>query len=123
VWPEGLTVYPDWGLQTPLGDFEPDLMVAPDDLPDASYVAAVPLLVVEVASPTTRDLDWDRKRRAYAEAGVQWYWILERDALTVLASTSGQFVEQQRVAAGERAETVGPLAVQVDPGALGDPQR
>lgn len=116
--PEGLTVYPDWGLQTPIGDFEPDLMVAPDDQPDESYVAGAPLLVVEIASPTTRDLDWNRKRRAYAQAGVAWYWILERNALTILMNTAGEFVEQQRIPAGDRAETVGPIAVQLDPGAF-----
>ena len=116
--PAGLTVYPDWGLQTPLGDFEPDLMVAPDELPDESYVAVAPLLVVEVASPTTRDLDWDRKLRAYAQAGVAWYWIVEREALTVFTNSDGQFVETQRIPAGEEAETAGPFAVLLDPGTL-----
>lgn len=96
-------------------------MVAPDDLPDESYVTGVPLLVVEVASPTTRDLDWDRKRRAYAQAGVAWYWILDRDALTVFANAEGDLVERQRIPAGEAAETVGPFATQLDPGALGTP--
>lgn len=119
--PAGLTVYPDWGLHTPAGDFEPDLMVAPDDLPDESYVAVVPLLVVEIASPTTRDLDWDRKLRAYAQAGVAWYWIVERHALTIFASTAGQFVERQRIAAGEEAQSTGPFAVRLDPAALAGP--
>ena len=44
VLPRGMRVYPDWGLHTPLGDFEPDLMVAPDELPDESYAAVPPLL-------------------------------------------------------------------------------
>lgn len=77
-----------------------------------------PLLVVEVASPTTRDLDWDRKLRAYAQAGVAWYWIVERHALTIFAGAAAEFVERQRIAAGEEAETVGPFAVRLDPGAL-----
>jgi Uma2 family endonuclease len=118
VCPEGLTVYPDWGFQTPSGDFEPDLIIAPDDLPDESYVAVAPLLIVEIASPTTRDLDWDRKLRAYAEAGVAWYWIVEREALTVFANRDGSFVETQRIRAGEEVETVGPFRLPLDPGAL-----
>jgi Uma2 family endonuclease len=119
--PPGFTVYPDWGLRTPSGDFEPDLMVAPLDLPDDSYTRAAPLLVVEIASPTTRDLDWDRKRRAYGEAGVEWYWILERDGLTIFSNRQGELVEVQRVTAGEEATTSGPVALRLDPGALGGP--
>ena len=114
--PPGLTVYPDWGLHTPSGDFEPDLMVAPDDLPDESYTAVAPLLVVEIASPTTRDLDWDRKLHAYAEAGVEWYWILDRQALTIFTNHEGGFVETQRIAAGHAAQTVGPITLSIDPG-------
>jgi Uma2 family endonuclease len=116
--PPGLTTYPDWGLHTPRGDFEPDLMVAPVGLPDESYASVAPVLVVEIASPTTRDLDWDRKLVAYAEAGVAWYWIVERDGLTVFANTDGRFVEVQRVPAGEAAETDGPFAVLIDRKAL-----
>lgn len=118
VCPPGLTVYPDWGLHTPLGDFEPDLMVAPDDLPDESYTAVAPLLVVEIASPTTRDLDWDRKLHAYARAGVGWYWILERQALTIFANHDGRFVETQRIPAGDEVETIGPVNLRLDPGSF-----
>lgn len=119
VLPPGMRVYPDWGLHTPLGDFEPDLMVAPDDLPDESYVAVPPLLVVEVALPTTRDLDWEKKLRAYAQAGVTWYWIVERDAVTVFENEDSRFVERQRLAAGTTAELAGPISVRLDPAALG----
>jgi Uma2 family endonuclease len=116
--PDGLTVYPDWGFHTAVGDFEPDLMIAPDDLPDESYVAVAPLLIVEVASPTTRDLDWDRKLRAYAQAGVAWYWIVERDSLTVFANRDGRFEEIQRLDSGEAVDVVGPFTVRLDPGTL-----
>lgn len=116
--PEGFTVYPEWGFQTPAGDFEPDLMVAPDDLPDGSYAAVAPLLIVEIASPTTRDFDWDRKRRAYAAAGVAWYWIVERELIAVFSNEDGEFVEVQRISAGSPAETAGPVRLAVDPGVL-----
>lgn len=116
--PAGLVVYPDWGLHTPLGDFEPDLMVAAEDLPDDSYVAVTPVLVVEVASPTTRDLDWDRKLAAYAQAGVAWYWIVERTTLTVFENVDGKFVQRQQIHAGDPGDTVGPFALAVDPATL-----
>jgi Uma2 family endonuclease len=119
--PPGLTVYPDWGLHTPLGDFEPDLMVAPDDLPDESYTTVTPLLIVEIASPTTRDLDWDRKLQAYAEAGVAWYWILERQALTIFANLDGHFGQTQRIEAGQPEETSGPITIRLDPGSYLSP--
>jgi hypothetical protein len=73
---------------------------------------------VEIASPTTRDLDWDRKLGAYAEADVAWDWIVERDGLTVFASRDGRFIEAQRAPAGEVADIVGPFPVRVDPGDL-----
>jgi hypothetical protein len=59
ILPRGMRVYPDWGLHTPLGDFEPDLMVAPDDLPDESYAAVPPLLVV-TGAPTAPRPGWPR---------------------------------------------------------------
>ena len=120
VAPPGLRAYPEWGLRTVVGDFEPDVMVAPDDLPDESYAAVPPLLVVEVGSPTTRDLDWERKLRAYASAGVGWYWIVEREAVTVFENVGGSFVERQRIAAGAPAVTIGPLALTLDPATLTD---
>lgn len=116
--PVGMRVYPDWALHTALGDFEPDLMVAPDDLPDESYVAVPPLLVVEVSSPTTRDLDWDRKLRAYGEAAVEWYWIVDREALTIFENAAGRFVEIQRIPVGQLVETAGPVSLHLDPGRL-----
>jgi len=119
--PPGLRAYQEWGLRTRLGDFEPDVMLAAVDQPDdANYTTVAPLLVVEVGSPTTRDLDWDRKMRAYAEAGVTWYWIVDRDAVTVFENVDSALVERQRIAAGTAAETLGPVAVPLDPATLTD---
>jgi Uma2 family endonuclease len=36
-----------------------------------------PLLVVEIASPSTRRRDATRKRRAYLDLGIPTYWIVE----------------------------------------------
>jgi len=53
------------------------------------------LLIVEIASPTTRDLDGTASSGAYAQAHVGWYWIIERDTITVFENEDGQFVERR----------------------------
>jgi Uma2 family endonuclease len=76
----------DWGVagHQPLG---PDLAVlanVPEDLPrqlgtlQVRETGARPLLVLEVTSPTTRDLDLDEKVVEYDLAGVPFYAIVDR---------------------------------------------
>ncbi len=43
----------------------------------------VPLLVVEILSPATREHDRGRKARRYAALGVPHYWIVDPDARRV----------------------------------------
>lgn len=66
-------------------EVEPDLFVRPvrsgtehdwDDAP-------VPLLVVEIISPTTRRRDLMHKRDLYLHAGVDTYWAIDPEARTV----------------------------------------
>ncbi len=42
--------------------------------------APVPILAVEILSPTTAARDRGAKRRLYLEAGVEEYWIVDLDA-------------------------------------------
>jgi Uma2 family endonuclease len=76
----------DWGVAAiqPLG---PDLAVlenVPEDLPSQMGTlhvresAARPLLVLEVTSPTTREVDLDEKVVEYDLAGVPFYAIVDR---------------------------------------------
>jgi Uma2 family endonuclease len=46
-------------------------------------VIGVPDLVVEVVSPGGFARDAVRKLRAYQEAGVPWYWLIEGDTLLI----------------------------------------
>ena len=62
---------------------EPDLFLLPSvpglrlqDWADAP----IPLLVVEVLSPSTAARDRGQKRRLYLESGVEEYWIVDLDA-------------------------------------------
>lgn len=49
----------------------------------------VPLLVAEVLSPSTKRMDRFPKRRAYMDAGVPLYWIVDGDGRWVEVWTPG----------------------------------
>lgn len=56
---------------------EPDLAVFAALLPDTHPVAHLPVLVVEVLSPSTRSYDRLTKRMLYADAGVPEFWLVD----------------------------------------------
>lgn len=65
---------------------EPDLVLLRTDpvTPFRQWAEApVPLLAVEVLSPSTAARDRGIKRRLYLEAGVEEYWIVDVDARVV----------------------------------------
>ncbi len=112
----------DWvaGPQTLL---QPDILVA-----RRADVAATgdkrlertPLIVVEVASRSTRMVDRGTKRLAFQAAGVPVYWIVDPDvpSLTVLRLVDGTYVEEITVSGDEAYTTTDPLAVTVVPNLL-----
>jgi Uma2 family endonuclease len=87
---------------------EPDLVVfRSGNVPDwgAKNFAGVPDLVVEVLSPGTRSRDRRVKLRAYEDAGVPEYWLVDPDLRSILVhgrGAGGGFVEQCRGGMGER---------------------
>ena len=119
--PPGFTTYPEGGWHVAdQTDVEPDLMVAPTAAAGDDVLRAPPLLVVEIESPSTRDVDRGYKKDLYGSAGAGWYWIvdLEHDSVTVFRNDGGSLVEVQRIEA-EAATTIGPIRVVVDPATLG----
>jgi Uma2 family endonuclease len=95
---------------------EPDVSVKPrqgyrDD-------TVLPLLVVEVLSPSTWRIDVRRKRQVYAETGVPSYWIVDplAPALTVLELEDGDYVERAVVGPGEELTVERPFPVRLAPG-------
>ena len=52
--------------------------------PDDGYFEGVPDLVVEILSPRTRHRDRTVKYKAYQDAGVPEYWLIDPDAQTVV---------------------------------------
>ena len=79
-----------------------------------------PLLIVEVASPSTRAEDWGRKRRLYALGGAAWYWIVDPDAgeIAVMANDGDQFSIIDRLGEGSTKRLDEPFPVTVDLAAL-----
>ena len=65
---------------------QPDLFVIridPAHPPEAWTEVGIPVLAVEILSPTTAPRDRGAKRRIYQAAGVGEYWIVDPDARLV----------------------------------------
>ena len=58
--------------------FEPDIMVF-----CYNTNKDIPLIVVEVLSKSTRDLDLGKKMKKYAEIGIKEYWIVTWELFTL----------------------------------------
>jgi len=106
-----------WGWHLgPELDFEPDIMVTDRSSPDDDVLRhPPPLLVVEISSPSTRDIDFGKKRRTYAAGGASWYWIADliRGATVVSKNVDGSFVDVQSITT--RTLASGPFPVLIDP--------
>jgi len=115
--PETHEVLTGWGWHIgPELDFEPDIMVVDRSSPDDDILRnPPPPLVVEISSPSTRDVDLGVKRATYAAGGAGWYWIIDLQRLEtlVLENVDGTFVEVQRITAPD--VTLGPFPVLIDP--------
>lgn len=98
----------------------PDLVVAPRAEARGKRLYVPPLLVVEVASPSTRRYDRVIKLAAYDRGGVGAYWIVDADDPSVLVfeRDGGRLVERARVVGDEAYAAEVPFPVTVVPSAL-----
>jgi Uma2 family endonuclease len=96
---------------------EPDLIVVGPGPGDQQTIDEVPRLVVEVASPSTRAIDRDLKRRAYEERGVPSYWLIDptEPSVTVLELERGRYTERARVVGATSYDARLPFAVTITP--------
>jgi len=74
----------------------PDITVVRRSDAGARRLAGIPVLVVEVQSPSTRAVDLTLKRQALQDAGVPSYWLVDPDApaIRVLELVQGVYVER-----------------------------
>ena len=78
---------------------------------DDIAIQGPPDLVVEVVSPSTAARDRSQKLRAYYQAGVPWYWLIESDPLLITEyrhTADGYLVSQTAPAADEFAPPLFP---------------
>lgn len=89
----GVVLGADGGVELPAGSIVgPDVTVIlsarvpPSAAQRAGFPVVVPHLVVEVITPGSRERDTGVKRKLYAQAGVDEYWLVDQDgqAITVL---------------------------------------
>jgi Uma2 family endonuclease len=86
---------------------QPDIFVIrsdPDDRPQKWEDVGVPLLAIEVLSPSTAARDRGTKRRIYLDAGVEEYWIVDVDGQVVERWTSGN--DRPEIVGGELTWTL-----------------
>jgi len=99
---------------------QPDLVVLDRDQLRGAKVAGLPLLAVEVLSPSTRATDLTLKRHVFEQAGVASYWLLDPDvpSLTALELVDGAYVEAAVVTGDEVYAATLPFPVRVVPAEL-----
>ena len=85
----GLLYFPRSVLQLPDSQVEPDLSVRPPLNVDSWQNAPLPILVIEVLSPSKRRMDRIRKRAFYLEQRVPEYWMVDPELRTITVVRPG----------------------------------
>ena len=87
----------------------------PPDDPNASGVEVpLPILVVEVASESTRRRDRTDKRSIYAEAGIPEYWMVDGESRTVrVVRLSDEDVVAQESVTWQPTGVAAPLVIEL----------
>lgn len=110
-------------LEVALSDsvvLQPDVVVAHRGDLDERGVNGVPVLVVEVLSPSTRRLDLGSKRAAYEAAGVGAYWVVDPAVpnLSAWRLDAGSYNLEGHVTGNEAYRAIEPLALEIVPATL-----
>ena len=98
----------------------PDVMVIRTEEVGGPNLTRPPLLVVEVASPSTRRTDRTLKLATYEAAGVPSYWLVDPDGptLTVVELGEGGYGDPVTVTGDQGWTAARPFPVEVVPGRL-----
>jgi Uma2 family endonuclease len=95
----------------PRTSVQPDLSVVRDaDLVSEKFLS-VPVLAVEILSPSTAAVDRLLKRDVYADLGVASYWMVDLDdpSVTVLALARDGYAEQACIRGDETLAVTEPF--------------
>lgn len=111
----------DWVLRRhPLLVRQPDLAVIDPAREPGPRLTVPPVLAVEVLSPTSRERDLISKRAQYAEAGLDWYWLVDLDVpeVAVLRRRGDRFEAVASAQGDELLHLAEPFPVELRPADL-----
>ena len=98
----------------------PDLVVVPTDQVGGPNLTRPPLLVVEVASPSTRRTDRTLKLATYEAGRVPCYWLADPDgpSLTVLELAGDRYGDPVTITGDQTWRAERPFPVEITPARL-----
>ncbi len=96
---------------------QPDVLVARRDDLEAHVEPLIPLLVIEVLSPSTKHIDKGYKQSRYMEAGIPSYWIVDplESSVTIYELHQGAYVETALLSANDVVAVTEPFPVTFSP--------
>jgi Uma2 family endonuclease len=99
---------------------QPDLLVTTAGQATGEVHVGVPVLAVEVLSPSTRHIDLGLKRSRYEVAGCRSYWVIDPDGPTLRAweLEDGAYREVASVTGGDAVALRLPFPVRIVPSDL-----
>jgi Uma2 family endonuclease len=121
--PPGMMVLATPGIAISKVQFRvPDLVVVRSEDTASRYIERPPLLVVEIASPSTERYDRSRKKEVYADFGISDYWIItpdrEKPDITAFQLNDKKYEQVCHVAGDVTFAAKRPFPVAFTPGAL-----
>jgi Uma2 family endonuclease len=124
----GLRAVPTSNLRLAPGRiFIPDIVVGRIPRKAVMIASHEAVLVVEITSPGNAVVDRTLKRKLYAEAGIDWYLLVEPDitdyeslGLRLFRREGGDFVTHAEAGPGQTLTSDEPFPLEVDTAALLD---
>ncbi len=98
---------------------QPDLLMASEEVLAGPTAVGMPVLAVEVLSPSTRLIDLNLKRSKFEQLGVEHYWVVAPASapdgpwIVAWALRDGSYAEVASVRAGERFVVSAPISLDV----------
>lgn len=99
---------------------QPDLLVARRSDLGAHDLPTVPLLAVEILSPSTRHIDLGLKRSRYEAAGCPSYWVIDPSVPSIMAweLVDGRYELAGEATGDQDLELTKPYPVKINPARL-----
>ena len=122
--PPELLVLPPINVGNRKTNFEPDVVVIyRESYQPKRLFGWIPILVVEVRSPSTAAIDRTLKRSAYADLGVENYWMVDPDhpRIEVLELVDGVYREAGSCQGDNDITIAQPFIVTLNPARLAIP--